>query len=438
MTERATVAQVIQLGAETTPGTAVAASKLVASFELTGGIKAENTAFRPAGRKYSSFVVPGREWSEWKIGGQATYGELPYLLSSILKTTTAASDGATAKLWTWAPALATEDTVKTYTVEMGSRVRAHRFDYALVSELGLNFSRTKGVEIDGTMLARRITDDIHLSTNATYTLTTGAAAITDGTFTLTYSGQTTAAIAYTANPAAVQAALEALSTVGAGNVLVTLTTAGPTLETATTVYTIEFVNDLGQKPLTVTGTFTSLTPSGGIALATGVVGVVPSAIEATPTPMVGNDLDFYVADSWAGLAGASAYARCLSASWKISSRFSPLWVIASANNSWAAHVETVPQVRLKVLVEADSEGMAFLTLMRNATGKWARFKCEGADIDTGKPYLFQLDGKYNVLNVSDFQDQDGVYATEWELEAVYDSSVAKTYEVQVRNLLAAL
>lgn len=48
MTERATVAQVTQIGAESTAGTAVAASKLLASLELTGGIKVSNQVFRPA------------------------------------------------------------------------------------------------------------------------------------------------------------------------------------------------------------------------------------------------------------------------------------------------------------------------------------------------------------------------------------------------------
>lgn len=43
---------------------------------------------------------------------------------------------------------------------------------------------------------------------------------TGGTFTLTYSGQTTAAIAYNANADEVRTALEALSTIGDGNVAV--------------------------------------------------------------------------------------------------------------------------------------------------------------------------------------------------------------------------
>lgn len=59
---------------------------------------------------------------------------------------------------------------------------------------------------------------------------------TGGTFTLTFSGQTTAAIAYNASAAAVQAALVALSTIGAGNVTVTGSAGGP--------YTVTFVGAL--------------------------------------------------------------------------------------------------------------------------------------------------------------------------------------------------
>jgi flagellar hook-associated protein 2 len=43
---------------------------------------------------------------------------------------------------------------------------------------------------------------------------------TSGTYTLTYEGQTTAAISYNASPAAIQAALEALSTINTGDITV--------------------------------------------------------------------------------------------------------------------------------------------------------------------------------------------------------------------------
>ncbi|MFE7547091.1 hypothetical protein [Streptomyces gardneri] len=63
-------------------------------------------------------------------------------------------------------------------------------------------------------------------TNEVQTLTvTGAP--TGGTFTITYSGQTTAAIAYNATAAVVQTALEALSNVNPGDIVVTGNAGGP-------------------------------------------------------------------------------------------------------------------------------------------------------------------------------------------------------------------
>jgi YD repeat-containing protein len=50
---------------------------------------------------------------------------------------------------------------------------------------------------------------------------------TGGTFTLTFNGQTTSPLAYNASAAAVQAALQALSTVGTGNVFVAGGAGGP-------------------------------------------------------------------------------------------------------------------------------------------------------------------------------------------------------------------
>lgn len=328
MAERATVAQVTQIGAESTAGTAVAASKLLTSLELTGGIKVANQVFRPAGRKYPSFVVPGREWSEWKIGGWVTYGEVVYPLASILKSVTPSADTTLGKLWTFAPALSAEDTVQTYTIEQGGTVRAHSFAYGIVSELGFRFTR-EGCQYDGTLLGQRISDGI--------SMTAGAA-----------------------------------------------------------------------------------------------------AIETPPVPVAGTQISVYAADSWAGLTGASASTRILSAEWRISNRFGPLWVLDASKTSYVAHVETVPDVSCKLTVEADAAGMAFLTLMRNATNKWLRIKASGADIDTGKPYLFQIDGAYNVLEPSEFRDQDGVYALEWTFVPVYDGTAGKTIEVQVRNKVAAL
>lgn len=93
---------------------------------------------------------------------------------------------------------------------------------------------------------------------------------TGGTFALTFKGQTAAGITYSAAASAVQAALEALSTIGTGNVTVTVTGSGP--------YVTEFVGDLAgvaQPLMTATGSFTGGT-SPGIAVASTQTGGVYS------------------------------------------------------------------------------------------------------------------------------------------------------------------
>jgi hypothetical protein len=70
-----------------------------------------------------------------------------------------------------------------------------------------------------------------------------------GTFTVTVNGQTTTAQMYNDSAANVEADLEALSTVGAGNVSV---------EKVGDVYTIEFIGDLANTELTVSANLASL------------------------------------------------------------------------------------------------------------------------------------------------------------------------------------
>lgn len=99
---------------------------------------------------------------------------------------------------------------------------------------------------------------------------------TGGTFTLTFDGQTTAAIAYNATAATVQTALEGLSKIGAGNVAVT---GGPLPGTALTV---TFQGRLANTPLpqiTATGSFTGGTAP-AIATATTTEGVTGGAVAA--------------------------------------------------------------------------------------------------------------------------------------------------------------
>jgi len=138
---------------------------------------------------------------------------------------------------------------------------------ALVFKKGLAYMDGLGSVDFGTVLYLSTTDkkisDTDPGVNELQTLTiTGSP--TGGTFTLTFNGQTTSTIAYNATAAAVQAALEALSTIGEGNVIC----GGGALPGSPV--TIRFVNDLGKQNVAlITGDFSGLTggtsPDGSIA-----------------------------------------------------------------------------------------------------------------------------------------------------------------------------
>jgi hypothetical protein len=74
--------------------------------------------------------------------------------------------GSAAYLWTLTPAQSSEDTVKTFTVECGSSVRAGKFTYGLLKDLTLSFDRDR-IAVDGTMIGQAYTDGITMTAGPT-------------------------------------------------------------------------------------------------------------------------------------------------------------------------------------------------------------------------------------------------------------------------------
>jgi hypothetical protein len=426
MTERASIFQNAQIGVETVPGTAVLATKQLSSLMISMGMKFDVKKYRPSGYRFPTIVVPNKEWVEHKLSGPVTYNEMVYLLSSLIKTVTP-TGGGTEKTWTFSPTTKKEDAHKTFTLEQGDIYRAHRVTNFLVTALTLNFSRDE-CTLDGTAISKALEDDIHVSTDAKYTLTANATPPTSGTFTLTMGGQTTSGIQYNATAAAVQTALEALSTIGAGNVIVTRTTGTSTLAQANAVYTIEFVADLGQQAITLTGVFTSLTASGSIALASSQVGAAPT--EIAPKPVLPTHICVYMADTQAGLDVANAMTRVLSASFSLADMYAALWALNRNVTSFAATVPTEPTLGLKLKVEADDEGMTPLTTLRAGQTKFFRIEAIGDTISSA-PYELGIDFAAKAEAPSEFSDEDGVFALEWSFTGVHDATWGKATELTV-------
>lgn len=163
MTEVATIANGVQIGAESVPGTGVAAGKLLNYLSLEPGIDINFNRFQPMGSKVAGAITPGQDFTSWGVSGAGSYSELIYPFCSCLVDTTPTTVDTSAKLWTFTPAARTEDTIKTYTVEAGSATRAQKAEYVLFTGVELTFNRTDGVTIGGDAMGQEIQDNITLT-----------------------------------------------------------------------------------------------------------------------------------------------------------------------------------------------------------------------------------------------------------------------------------
>ncbi len=171
MAERSSITQSVQIGVEVTPGTAVAAGKRLGSMGFKIGPSIDVKPLMPTGTKYPILIVPGKEWTEADISGQAVYTELPYPFSSVISAPVVTSilDGATptgATRWVFTSNTFGDDAPKTFTVEQGSAFRAHRFANGIITEYTWSWSRDE-IELGGSMLGRAIEDGVTLTATPT-------------------------------------------------------------------------------------------------------------------------------------------------------------------------------------------------------------------------------------------------------------------------------
>jgi hypothetical protein len=165
-------------------------------------------------------------------------------------------------------------------------------------------------------------------------------------------------------------------------------------------------------------------------------------LTASPTtialvPAFPTDTTVKFADTQAGLAGASALTRVVSAEWALSDRYNPAYFL-DGSLSWAAHVEVEPTLTVKVKMEKDAAGMGLLTTMRAGATKFVRIEVIGDIISGATPYTLTVDTACKVMGEPTFSDEDGIECIEWNMEAFYDATWGFATQAVVINNIAAL
>ena len=166
MAEIASIFQIVNVGVETTSGTAVAANKRLSALMVEPQIRNDISKYRGSGFKFPAVTSLNKEWVEADLSGPITYTEIVYLLSSLMRTATIDSTDTPAIEWTFDIDADAADAQKTFTVEWGDATRALEFNYGLVTDLTMSFSRD-GAEISGTMIGSAISDAITLTSSPT-------------------------------------------------------------------------------------------------------------------------------------------------------------------------------------------------------------------------------------------------------------------------------
>lgn len=150
----------LQLGLESTAGTAVAATAVwrgeVNSIDDKRKIErpAENIGYIPkVNRTYTPFLLAGLDMPETP----ATFEQLPYILTAGVKAVaTGAADGAgTSKIYAYPFSTTTPNTISTYTLEAISALQCEEMEYAFVEKFSLSGKYQEALKMSATWAGRQ-------------------------------------------------------------------------------------------------------------------------------------------------------------------------------------------------------------------------------------------------------------------------------------------
>lgn len=326
--ERASVFQQVQAGLESpsTPGVAVAASRLFTSMDIQPTAEINVDIFRPQGNKYPTVAAAGKDFTTARVTGKPTYTEMAYLLSGLFGAAAITGpNGDGAYTHVYSPAASAADAFSTLTIQRGSSVQAEQFTYGLFTSLGLTFDRDTA-NLTGAMVGQAQTTGITLS-------------------------------------------------------------------------------------------------------------ATPTAIALVP--MLPKQFDVWI-NATSGALGTTKLGRLLQGNLQFGNKYNPLWVVDSSQASFVQVVEQSPNATLRLLVEADAAGMAFLATVRAGTTQFVRMRGTGPLIAGASSYVWTLDMAVKFAKPDAYEDSNGVYAIGLNANVVFDAGWTRALTSTLITTLATL
>ena len=185
--------------------------------------------------------------------------------------------------------------------------------------------------------------------------------------------------------------------------------------------------DFGRNEIRVSGNGVGKQLETGITLTS-----TPTAL--SPVPILPTMLKFYMADTQAALAGATALTNSFSMQWSLTDKFGLAWPVGQD----AVAVEGEPNASGKIVLATDTAGLGLIATLRAASTKWFRIEATGGLIATPYYQKLTIDFPAQIEAVGDPSDTDNVYTMEFGLKPIHDATWAKSVNIEVITNLSTL
>lgn len=353
------------------------------------------------------------DWAQGQLSGYPTYDEIGLALASVIgkPVTSTVTTGVYRHEFIFDPRGQCDP--EAFTNEYGDATVAERFTHVLLSALGISTSRTQSPSLSGSAFSRR---------PEVATLTPGVNAVQSmeitgspagGTYKLRFKGAETTALNHNANAAAITSALEALSTIGAGNVVVSST--GP--------FVITFGSALaGKEQPLVELALNSLT-GGSTPTVVLAITTLGGYTEFDCVPIQAGEVSVFYATTRAGLTGGKL-TDCFRADWNIAGRMQPVWVQDDALASFKTATEGATSIVASIDVQADAVASQMITDRRANTLKYLRLAYTSKKLipATAVYHSLTIEMACQINQVGTSSDQQGIYARQFQASARFDDT----------------
>ncbi len=415
------------------PGTP--AWKVLNDVKLVPKPQFETDMFMASGMEVPTVGVLNDDFTNFDATGRLSYTSLMYILSSLFGYPTSAVVTGTTKdhVWDWDGK--TPVVPASFALDYGAarirRVLGVVFNglTAGIARTGLDFGTsafgkdTNIVATPGGVTAERQTITI-----------TGTP--TAGTFTPSFKGVAVpTGILYNATAATLQAALEALPTIGVGGVIVG---GGPG---PATPYTVDFVkNFFGTNPPLLTFTHALTGGTTPAVAATETTAGADAATQIPAQPIFPLHFDVYADDTWAAaVAGTTKLLALYNFGLGLGERLDRSRPVNSARTSDSVFLRDEQEHTASLRMGADATAEALYTNIRSGAMKFVRLMATGpATGDASLKYEFEAIMCLLLTGTDGYDTESGIHVMTWNSRIARDPVSLMAAKFRLRNKQAGL